>query len=167
MDNSVMLEEMLNNANTAIKENRYEDASSILEEIISIDPNFGKAYNHLAYLYDTKFRAYEKAETLYTLCLEKSPEYPPLYYNFAMLLSNLEKWEDLKNLLDKAIHVVGITKSTIYNEYGIMYEQQNKFDTAIEYYKKSALSTIDNNALKRIKTSIDRTKQKKAIHYDL
>ena len=63
-------------ANTKIKNGNYEDASNILEKIIGIDPGFGKAYNHMGYLYEVKFKEYEKGETLYKLCLEKSPLYP-------------------------------------------------------------------------------------------
>ena len=62
MDHLTKLEEMLDQANLEIKNGKYESASNILEKIIDIDPNFGKAYNHLGYLYEVKFKEYEKAK---------------------------------------------------------------------------------------------------------
>ena len=163
MDHLTKLEEMLNQANLEIKNGKYEIASNILEKIIDKDPNFGKAYNHLGYLYEVKFKEYEKGETLYKLCLEKSPMYPAVYYNYAVLLSTLRKYDALKALLDKALTIPGITLSTMYNEYAIMHEQQSNLDLAIEHYKKCALSTLDKNVLTRAKESIERCKMKKEL----
>lgn len=163
MDHLTKLEEMLDQANLDIKDGLYDQATDKLEKIIDMDPNFGKAYNHLGYLYEVKFKEYEKGETLYKLCLEKSPMYPSVYYNYAILLSTLGKYDELKDLLDRAMGIPGITKSTIYNEYAIMYEQQGKLDEAIDHYKKCALNTLDKNVLNRAKESIDRCKLKKEL----
>ncbi len=163
MDHLTKLEELLNQANTDIKNGAFDEATNKLEKIIDIDPDFGKAYNHMAYLYEVKFKEFEKGETLYKICLEKSPMYPPVYYNYAVLLSTLGKYEELEELLNTAITIPGITKATIYNEYAIMYEQQGKLDQAIEYYKKCALDTLDTAVLERAKVSIDRCKLKKEM----
>ncbi len=163
MDHLTKMEELLNQANSDIKNGFFDEATNKLEKIIDIDPNFGKAYNHLGYLYEVKFKEFDKGETLYKLCLEKSPMYPPVYYNYAVLLSSLRKFDELKELLDSAIGIPGITKSTIYNEYAIMHEQQGELDKAIEYYKKCALDTLDKNVLETAKTSMDRCKLKKEL----
>jgi len=163
MDHLTKLEEMLDQANLDIKDGMYEKASNTLEKIIDLDPNFGKAYNHLGYLYEVKFKEYEKGETLYKLCIEKSPMYPAVYYNYSILLSTLGKWSELEALLDKAINVPGITKSTILNEYAIMLEQQGKLDEAIAKYREAGLSTLDKGVLDRAKTSIERCKSKKEL----
>ena len=89
--------------------------------------------------------------------------YPSVYYNYAVLLSTLGKYDELKELLDTAMTIPGITKSTIYNEYAIMFEQQGKLDEAISYYKKCALSTLDKNVLNTAKDSLERCKTKKEL----
>jgi tetratricopeptide (TPR) repeat protein len=160
MDHLTKLEEMLNLANTDIKNGRYDEASNKLEEIINLDPSFGKAYNHLGYLYEVKFKDYEKGETLYKLCIEKSPMYPSVYYNYAVCLSTLGKFDELKTLLDTALGIPGITKATIYNEYAIMYEQQGELQKAIEHYQKAGKLTLSNDVLQRAKSSIERCKSK-------
>lgn len=163
MDHLTKLEELLDQANLDIKNGHYDEATNKLEKILDMDSNFGKAYNHLGYLYEVKFKEYEKGETLYKLCLEKSPMYPAVYYNYSILLSTLGKWDELKELLDTAIDIPGITKSTIYNEYAIMYEQQGKFDEAVDHYRKTALNTLDKAVLERAKGSIDRCNLKKEL----
>ncbi len=66
-------------------------------------------------------------------------------------------------LLDKAVTIPGITLSTMYNEYAIMFEQLSNLDIAIEHYKKCAMSTLDKNVLTRAKESIERCKMKKEL----
>jgi tetratricopeptide (TPR) repeat protein len=163
MDHLTKLEEMLDQANLEIKNGKYEDASNILEKMIDIDPNFGKAYNHMGYLYEVKFKEYEKGETLYKLCIEKSPMYPSVYYNYSVLLSTLGKWDELETLLDNAINIPGIIKATIYNEYAIMHEQRGELDKAIDYFRKTGMNTLDKSVLDRAKTSIERCKSKKDL----
>ncbi|MGV6829264.1 MAG: hypothetical protein ACWA45_07700 [Flavobacteriales bacterium] len=163
MDHITKLEELLHQANDDIKKGLYDEATNKLERIIDIDPNFGKAYNHLGYLYEVKFKEFDKGETLYKLCLEKSPMYPAVYYNYSILLSTLGKYDELKELLNTALTIPGITKATIYNEYAIMFEQQGKLDEAIDYFKKCGLNTLNKDVLTRAKASIDRCKMKKDL----
>ncbi len=163
MDKATKHEELLNLANLDIKDGFFEEATKKLEQIISENPNFGKAYNHLGYLYEVKYRDFDKGETLYKLAIEKSPLYTATYYNYAILLSTLGKFDELKELLDTALTIPSIVKATIYNEYGIMLEQQGKLDEAIEYYRKCALNSMDTNVIERAKLSIDRCRLKKEI----
>ncbi|NQY06925.1 MAG: tetratricopeptide repeat protein [Flavobacteriaceae bacterium] len=163
MDHLTRLEELLNQANLDIKDGYYEAATNKLEDIINEDPNFGKAYNHLGYMYEAKFKEYEKAETLYKIAIEKSPNYPAVYYNYAVLLSTLGKYDELKVLLAKALLVPGITKATVHNEYGIMYEQLGDLDKAIESYREAGKLTLSGDVLNRVKASIERCKNKKEL----
>jgi tetratricopeptide (TPR) repeat protein len=163
MDKATKHEELLNQANHDIKDGFFDEATKKLEQIISENPNFGKAYNHLGYMYEVKFRDFDKGETLYKLAIEKSPLYTATYYNYAILLSTLGKFDELKELLDTALTIPGIIKATVYNEYGIMLEQQGKLDEAIEYYRKCALNSMDTNVIERAKLSIDRCRLKKEI----
>jgi len=163
MDHLTRMEELLHQANDDIRDGKFEIAENKLEQILNEDPNFGKAYNHMGYLYEAKFRDYEKGEMLYKLALEKSPMYTATYYNYAVLLSTIRKFDELKELLDTALGIPGIIKATIYNEYGIMYEQLGEFEKAIEYYRKCALDTLDQNVVDRAKQSITRCNSKKDL----
>lgn len=160
---SLLLEQKLLNADTLIKENNIEAAISLLNEIILDDPLFGKAHNHLGFIYETKIKDYAKAETHYKIAVKTASDYCAIYYNYAILLSTLKKFDELKELLTKAELVAGISMATINNEWAIMHEAQNNLDLAIEFYKKTASSTFDNKTLDLAMSSIDRCNRKKSM----
>ena len=54
-------------ADLAFSENRIEEAKGLLEEILVIDPKYGRAYNHLGWFYATQIDDMEKAEEFFTL----------------------------------------------------------------------------------------------------
>lgn len=123
-------------------------------------PEFGKAYNHIGWIYETKYKDFPNAEKYYKQALEYSPDYLAGYYNYAIVLSTLKKWDELTLLLNKALTIPGVNVSTIQNEFAIMYEAQGKLQEAIEAYRKYAASTFDNKQLETAKDSINRCKNK-------
>lgn len=156
----VRMEDMFMEADRLIAEQKIGEAFSKLNSIIHEMPNFGKAYNHIGWIYETKYSDYANAEKYYKQSIEYSPEYAAAYYNYAIVLSTLQKWDELKALLEQALKVPGIKKSTIYNEYAIMFEAQGKYADAIQAYKDYAANTFDNKQLENAKDSIERCKKK-------
>lgn len=114
----------------------------------------------MGWYYETKAKDYDAAERNYLLALQYAPGYAAVYYNYAILLSSLKRYDDLHKLLQTALEVRGIDKSTIYNEYGIMFEMLEEYDQAIKYYTDCAKSTLSNDMLNRAKDSIQRCKAK-------
>ena len=161
--NTSKFDDMFFQADQLIKDNQITQAVKILEAIIEENPEYGRAYNHLGWVYETKYRSYEEAEECYKKSLQYSPEYTPIYLNYAYFLSNQNRFKELEPLLDKALHVPGIYKPSIYNEYGIMYELMEKFDLAIDYYKKAIFGSTDNTNIKTYQDSIERCNQKKQL----
>jgi len=160
MSQSLKHEELFYQADLDIKDGLFEKAVHKLESIISENPRFGKAYNHLGWLYETKFKNFNLAERYYKLALENAPNYTAAYTNYAILLSTLQKFDELKAHLELALEVPGIGKATIYNEYGIMYEQLGEFENAIDYYKKCAKLTLNKDTMNRALESVERCKVK-------
>ncbi|GDX47823.1 hypothetical protein LBMAG25_06410 [Bacteroidota bacterium] len=158
--NEIKYEELLSQADLDFKEGYFQEAIDKLESIIEEEPTFGKAYNHLGWYYETKAKDYSQAERYYKLAIDHAPDYVAVYYNYAILLSNLRRFTELDTLLKKALDIKGIDQSTIYNEYGIMHELNEDLQTAIEYYTKCAKSTLNNDVLNRAKDSIQRCKTK-------
>jgi tetratricopeptide (TPR) repeat protein len=150
-------------ADRLISEQKIGEAFTKLSDIIQEMPNFGKAYNHIGWIYETKYKDYPNAEKYYKQAIEYSPDYHAGYYNYAIVLSTLQKWDELTNLLDRALKVPGINKGTIHNEYAIMYEAQGKYQQAIDSYKQYAANTFDSKLLDTAKDSIERCKKKVEI----
>lgn len=147
-------------ADRLISEQKIGEAFSKLSAIIQEMPTFGKAYNHIGWIYETKYKDYPNAEKNYKQAIEYSPDYHAGYYNYAIVLSTLQKWDELTALLDKALKVPGINKGTIYNEYAIMYEGQGKYKEAIDSYRLYIASTLDSKQMETAKDSIERCKKK-------
>lgn len=160
MSHSILHEELFHSADLDIKDGLYDAAVQKLEQIIQEDPSFGKAYNHLGWLHETKFKNFDDAERFYQLSIKYAPHYSPGYTNYAVLLSTLKKFDELQSLLENAMNVPGIDKATLHNEYGIMYELMGEFQKAIDAYKECAKTTLNNNTIKTAKESIERCKTK-------
>lgn len=163
MQYSYHLEELFNNADLDIKAGKLEAAVETLEQILREEPTFGKAYNHLGWLNETKFKNLNQAEKYYKLALQYAPEYTAAYKNYAILLSTLKKFDTLKEILEQSLQVPGMDKANVYNEYGIMYEQMEQYETAIKYYKDAAKATISDKFMQAAMDSIKRCNTKMTL----
>lgn len=159
----VRMEDLFLEADRLISDQKIGEAFSKLTAITQEMPSFGKAHNHLGWIYETKYKDFPNAEKHYKLAIETMPDYLAAYYNYAIVLSTLQKWDELTALLNKALTVPGINKSTIQNEFAIMYEAQGKYKEAIDAYRAYAAATFDNKQLDTAKDSIERCKKKMEI----
>ena len=162
-DSNYELDRLFFKADNDIKEGYIVEAFDSLQYIIEQNSEYGKAYNHLGWIHETKYKNYSKAEECYKLALRFTPEYTAIYFNYAILLSTLEKFDELQRLLDKAIGTVGVNKAKIWNEYGIMYEMQGKYSEAITYYKKAIQHSLVDEDMSNFEKSISRCRKKEKL----
>jgi tetratricopeptide (TPR) repeat protein len=158
-------EDMLLEVDELIRNNKIADAVLLLENIINQTPDYGKAYNHLGWIYETKFKNVLKAEKMYKQCLAYNPDYPPVYLNLSIVLSLLSKFEEQEALLNKALEVPGIEKSGIINELGILYELKLDYNKAIEYYKSAIKLSLSDKNIETYLKSIDRCRLKRDFDF--
>lgn len=157
------LDEMFFDADQLIAEKKFADAINTLESILIEAPDYGKAYNHLGWIYETKYKDLQKAEDFYKKCVLYTPEYPAVYLNLAIVLSSQSKYDELEAHLNRALQVTGVDKASMYNEFGIMYELQGKFNQAIESYKSAIRNTLSDTILETYSKSIKRCKTKMEV----
>jgi len=160
-DNNVELDNLFFEADNLIKDNLIGDAYNKLMSIIQKNPRYGRAYNHLGWLFETKYKDLNKAEEYYQKALEYSPEYIPIYLNYAICLSTMGKLDKLKEFLDKAMLVEGVSKSQLYNEYGILYEMQGDFEKAISHYQLAINLSLNSKDINIYQESIERCIRKR------
>lgn len=160
-DDNAELDNLFFEADNLIKDNLIGDAHAKLMTIVQRNPRYGRAYNHLGWLFETKYKDLNKAEEYYQKALENSPEYIPIYLNYAICLSTMGKFDKLKKFLDDALLVPGVNKSQLNNEYGIMYEMQGDFEKAISYYQTAINQSLNNNDIGIYQESIDRCIRKR------
>jgi Tfp pilus assembly protein PilF len=157
------LEEKFLTADRLISEGKISEAAHLLEEILAEAPDFGKAHNHLGWLYETKFKNFIRAEDHYKLAIKFAPEYPAAYYNYCYCLSALRKYDELEAVLELAIKVPGVSYATVYNEYGLLREIQGKLDDAIHYFKLHIKNSFDAKSIETASDSIKRCERKKQL----
>ena len=154
--NTQNIDSMFFEADVLIKDNKIAEAKELLEKIIDLSPNHGRAYNHLGWIYDRKLQDIQSADMNYKLALEHAPNYAPIYLNYAPVLCDLEKFSELKTLLDRAIDIPGANKSRVHAEYGFMYEKQGQFEEALKAFEIAAKTSIDTKDYDMYQDSIGR-----------
>jgi tetratricopeptide (TPR) repeat protein len=153
-------ETMFAQADTLLQEKRTQEAAELLFKILKYNSQFGKAYNHLGWIYEVDYRNNTRAEEYYKNAIKYAPEYSASYINYARLLSNCKRFDELKAHLDMALTVPTIAEESIYNEYAIMYEMLQNPEIAMNFYVKAAMVTFQENKLTLYKESINRCKTK-------
>lgn len=153
-------EDLFAEADALIKEEKIRESVELLFKILQRNPNFGKAYNHLGWIYENKYKNYPRAEDYYKKAMQLTPEYAASYLNYIYFLSNLSRFDELKAHLDKTSQIPSVARETIYNEYAIMFEMTGKPEEAMDFYMKTAMATLDSEKLNRCKESINRCKTK-------
>lgn len=157
------LDDLFFEADSLIKERKITEAISTLEAILVEAPDYGRAYNHLAWIYETQYRDYAKAEDLYKRCIAIEPNYTPAYLNLSINLSTLGKYEEQLTFLDAALRIPGIDRAGMYNEMAIAKELLGLFEEAIKYYKEAIRFTLVDANLATYSASIDRCMRKVEI----
>ena len=157
------IEELFLEVEKAIEEGNYRDAKRMLQEILNEEPSFGRAHNHLGWIYKSKYQDFKLAEKHYKHAIQFNPEYPSTYLNYAFLLRDQNRLGELKNLLDKALTVESINRCGVYDEYGSLYELKGEFNKAIKNYRMAIRYCLNDGVLEDLRKHIKRCRKKKSI----
>ncbi len=137
------IESLFLRANQKIDEQNYEEAKSILEEILELDPTFGRAYNHLGWLYSEILKMYDKAEPLYRLALKYEPEYGAPYVNYLYLLFDTNQLDKVDAIAQKAQRVQSVDKAILNHLLGRREELKGNLKAAYNYFDKAASLSLN------------------------
>lgn len=154
------MEELYLEAEADIRNNSYAEAFRKYESILYDEPGNGPTLNSLGWLYKTQIEDFKKAEKFYLACISSSPLYPHAYINYAVLLTDMERYDELARHLEKCLTISTIEKSMVYLRYGIMEELKLNFKEAIAFYEKAILMTLSDEKIKDYQEYITRCKSK-------
>ncbi|MDD3458740.1 MAG: hypothetical protein PHO74_04635 [Weeksellaceae bacterium] len=157
------LESQFRYADELIANEQYNEAKDALFKIIEDEPRFGKAYNHIGWIYETKEKRYREAEKFYKQAMEFSPDYPAAYMNYIYLLNTELRGPESEAMIMKAKDIIGINKISLWGEWAYMLEYSGRFEQAIAKYKE--IIPMQNNAdkLEQIRKDIERCRTKQEM----
>ena len=156
-----MLEQWMLDAERAFEQQLFVEGKGYLEDALAEEPTYGKAHNHLGWLYLYHLNDLEKAETHLKLALKYAPNYGAPYIHMSHLLFDMARLEDHKEMLDQAAKVAGVEKSFLFNEYGRNFEVQGNYKAAIRSYKEAIRWSLNDQEITIAKDNIKRCRDKR------
>jgi tetratricopeptide (TPR) repeat protein len=127
------------------------------------EPSNGPTLNSLGWLSKTQIEDYSKAEAYYKASIKADPTYPHSYLNYATLLTDMERFEELSDLLQTCFSIPTIEKSWVFMKLGLMEELKLNFTIAISNNEKAILVALSDEKIKDYQLNIDRCNNKIAL----
>jgi tetratricopeptide (TPR) repeat protein len=158
--NVMNIEELFLEAEADIKKNAHVEALRKYETIMYDEPDHAPTHNSLGWIYKTQFDDYRKAETHFKAAIKSDPNYPHPYFHYAVLLTDMERYDELKKHLEKCLTIPTIEKSWVYYRFAIAEELNMNFDTAISFFEKAILNSLNDEKIKEYHVDIERCKKK-------
>lgn len=146
-----------------LKTNRIEEALQELNLLLSRNSDSGKVqavYGHMLFHY---FNQFDSAEEAFRKAVRVDGSSHELYIDYATLLLKAGKYTEMVAVLNKALEVPLIGKDEIFVLFGNLYERQENWEEAIEYYTRAALFTLSNEMLETYYSDRQRILRKKGL----
>ncbi len=154
------LEELYLEAEADIKNGNYVEGFRKYEIILLDEPSNGPTLNSLGWLSKTQIEDFTKAEAYYKASIASDSKYPHSYLNYATLLTDMERFEELQEHLQTCFRIPTIEKSWVFMKLGLMEELKLNFKEAIAYNEKAILTALNDDKIKEYQENIDRCKNK-------
>lgn len=158
---TLVLERYILDAEKAFEEKNFMEGMRLLQEALLEDPNYGKAHNHMGWVYLFQLNDWVKAELHLNLALKYAPTFNAPYIHMSYLLFEKGKFDELKALLKKAEDMGIISRSFIYNEFGRMNETRGKLRKAVKDYKAAIRNSFNDAEINVYKDNIRRCRDKR------
>ncbi len=147
-------------ADQLIDDNKIVEAKEILIDLLSDFPDYGRAHNHLGWLYSVKFNNYPRAKYHLELAIKFSPDYQGVYANYAYLLVEMNLYDDMIHFGNNAIAKNVADPATIYNKMAQSFELKGELMEAFNFYKLAIKGAINNQFLDELYAAVNRVKGK-------
>lgn len=150
-------------ADQLIDENKIIEAKETLIDLLREYPDYGRAHNHLGWIYSVKLNNHSKAKKHLELALKFAPDYQGAYSNYSYLLIEMNLYDEMINFGKKTVNDKTADKGTIYNKMAQAYELKDELMKAFEFYKFAIKGAVNNQFLDEVYASINRVKGKMNI----
>lgn len=145
----------------AIDERNMSEAKDLLEEILNIDPGYGRAHNHLGWIYETKIKDFDKARQHYRLAIKFCKgTYPVAYVNYGYLLIEFGHLEEAEKNIEEGLRLNGADKATLHYQKGKIAEHRKQYKNAVKFYKDALQLSFNKEFHTMLGGEINRVKSK-------
>jgi tetratricopeptide (TPR) repeat protein len=145
----------------AIDERDISTAKELLEEILSIDPGYGRAHNHLGWIYETKIKDFDRAKRHYELAIKFCQgTYPVVYVNFGYLLIEYNDYEKAIETINEGLRIRGADRATLQYQKGKIAEHEQDFKSALAQYEIARKLSFNKEFHSMLENEIARVKSK-------
>lgn len=156
-----VLEQYILDAEKEFEQQNYLQGKYYLEAALEEEPTFGKAHNHLGWLYLYQLNDLERAEQHLNLALKYTSGYGAPYTHMISLLFDAKRMDEHLKFLNKALGVPGVSNSYVYNDFGRHYEVKGKYRKAMKYYREAIKWSMEDHEMTMLKDNIRRCRDKK------
>lgn len=146
-----------------LKSGRLEEAFAEINLLLPRFPDSGRLQALHGEVLFRYFRQFEQAEEAFRKAMRADGDDPALYPEYAALLLQGGKYTEVVAVLNRAMEVPLVPKEKIFALFGQLYERQQNWEEAIEYYSKAALFTLDNEEMEKFLNDRLRVARKKAL----
>lgn len=160
---SIEAEKLFFEARIKIDEGEAGVAASILQDLVTRYPDFGKAYALLGIIYFISFEDPSQAEAYFKQAITLSPNYSSTYLHYAELLFSQERYAEQVAMLNKGMETTGMDKDKTYHLLGLMNERQKQFEDAIENFNKALFYSVDEDDILKYQKAVERCLMKKRM----
>lgn len=155
-----LVEEYFLQVEKLIGDGEFTESKRLLVEILEMEPSYGRAHNHLGWIYFTKFDDFERAENHFSLAIKFAPEYPASYINYVYLLNEVNAQDKVKEIISNALQVKGVRRSLLYNELARSDEMNGDFNSALLNYQNALQYAMNKEEVNALRENIERAKSK-------
>lgn len=147
-------------ADALLDQGKFPEAKVTLEELLAEEPGYGRAHNHLGWIYLTKFRDFAKAERHLRLAIEYAPDFVPPYMHLTGLLFETRRWAEFRAHVDVSMKVAGTDKVYLHDCLGAYHELTYGFADALVNYTKAIDECFFGPKIQELRESVKRVRDK-------
>jgi tetratricopeptide (TPR) repeat protein len=150
-------------ADVLLTDNKIIQARDVLFDILLDYPDYGKAHNHLGWIFHYKLVDFNKAEKHYKLSIKYSKGYYAAYVNYSYFLIDKSEYKEMLKFGEEVIKISGVDKGIIYNQMAKAHELRMDLMDAYTYYKLAKMNSIGAVYIEEINASLQRLQGKMNI----
>lgn len=161
MSDYTLAEALYLEANQCLEAGDLAEAKRLLEEVLRLEPGYGKAHNFMGWLYHYHFGDHERAEAYYERALRFDTRFPASYLNYLELLTYQRRLDEAATVLAAAQQVSAMSANWLNYYEAFLLELSGDLKAALRGYRHAMTLCDDDQVMAIVKQAIARVQAKR------